>query len=106
MLGVDKSYTNFDDDIIIDINSVLMILCQLGLGPAEGFLIVNNGSTWDDFLGSSPNLLVLAKTYTYLKVKLMFDPPTSSAVIESINQQIKEYEWRLNIQAESGGITT
>lgn len=97
MLGIDEEYTHFDADIIMHINSVLMILTQLGVGPAEGFVIEDDTSTWVDFIPeANAAQLHAVKSYIYMKVKLIFDPPLSSAVIESMNRQISEFEWRLN----------
>lgn len=100
LLGISADYTNFDTDIIIHINSVFMVLHQLGVGPTEGFRIENENNIWSEFVDESDNLDAV-KTYVYLKVKLIFDPPLSSAVMESVKQTINELEWRLNIQAES-----
>lgn len=99
MLGLDEAYTAFDTDIIININSAFMILNQLGLGPAEGYSIHDANDLWSDFLGASPNLEAV-KTYIFLKVQLVFDPPTSSYVMESKTRTISELEWRLMVQAE------
>ena len=100
MLGIDASYTIFDQDIIMHINTVFMILNQLGVGPAEGFSIEDNKKIWKDYLNDDTKLESV-KSYIYLKVKLLFDPPLSTAVIEAIKQQINELEWRLNVEAES-----
>ena len=100
MLGIDASYTIFDQDIIMHINTVFMILNQLGVGPAEGFSIEDNKKIWKDYLNDDTKLESV-KSYIYLKVKLLFDPPLSTAVIETIKQQINELEWRLNVEAES-----
>ena len=101
MLGIDEAYTHFDADIIMHINSVLMILTQLGVGPEEGFVIEDDTSTWINFIPeANAAQLHAVKTYIYMKVKLMFDPPLSSAVIESMNRQIAEFEWRLNIAVD------
>ena len=99
LLGIEEDYECFDADIIMHINSVFMILTQLGIGPAEGFSIQDAENTWDEFVPSGSNLEAI-KTYMYLKVKLMFDPPTSSAVIDSINRIIGELEWRLNVSVD------
>ena len=100
LLGIEESYTVFDQDIITHINSVFMILSQLGVGPSGGFSITNDTETWTDYLGAdSPNLNSV-RSYVYLKVRLLFDPPTSSAAIESINKLIAEFEWRLNVQVD------
>lgn len=100
LLGITEDYTHFDADIIMHINSALMILTQLGVGPPEGFTISDDLAIWDDFLGEDNRQLELVKSYVYLKVKLLFDPPISSAAIDAIKFQISEYEWRLNVAAE------
>lgn len=102
MLGPEEEYTHFDPDIIMHINSVFSILTQLGVGPSEGFSISGSGETWEDYLSNdhNPNYFSMIKTYVYLKVKLIFDPPLSSAVIEAINRQISELEWRLTVAAD------
>lgn len=99
LLGIDEIYTQFDSDIIMHINSVFLNLTQLGVGPSEGFLIEDDTATWDDFIGDS-NQLQAVKSYVYLKVKLLFDPPLSSSVTESMNRMISELEWRLNVAVE------
>lgn len=97
LLGVPKDYTQFDDDIIMHINTVFMNLTQLGVGPEEGFYIEDDKAEWLDYIDTYETTeLNAVKTYIYLKVKLLFDPPLSSAVIESTNRMIAELEWRLN----------
>lgn len=101
LLGVPKEYEHFDADIIMHINSVFMILTQLGVGPAEGFTIMDEDATWDEFI-QDKKTIESVKSYMYLKVKLLFDSSTlSSSVIESYNRMIAEFEWRLNVAAES-----
>ena len=100
LLGITEEYENFDQDIIMHINSAFMILNQLGVGPKSGFSISDKSSTWDEFIPESSNLEAV-KTYVHLKVKLMFDPPLSSTVIEAIKSQINELEWRLNVSVDS-----
>lgn len=100
LLGITEEYDQFDPDIIMHINSVFMILTQLGVGPAEGFSIEDDTAVWTDFI-QDVKKLESVKTYIYLKVKLLFDPPLSSAVIDSTNRLINELEWRLNVAAES-----
>lgn len=100
LLGITAEYTHFDEDLIIHINSVFMILTQLGVGPSEGFTIEDDSAYWTDFI-EDPVKLQAVKSYVYLKVKLLFDPSLSSAVIEATNRMISEYEWRLNVEAES-----
>lgn len=103
MLGIAEEYTQFDTDLIMHINSVLMILTQIGVGPKEGFLIEDDTSVWIDFIPDATEVKIEAvKSYIYLKVKLLFDPPLSSAVIESTNKLISELEWRLNVAVDPG----
>lgn len=94
LLGIIPEDTIFDNDIIIHINSVFMILTQIGVGPSEGFSIKDKSSTWEQFIVDG-NKLQAIKSYMYLKVRLLFDPPLSSAVMSSIERQISELEWRL-----------
>lgn len=101
MLGITEDYEHFDADLIMHINSVFMILTQLGVGPSEGFSIEDDSAIWDDFISTGSNLEAV-KSYVYLKVKLLFDPPLSSAVMESMNRMISELEWRLNVSVDPG----
>lgn len=102
LLGIAEEYEHFDNDIIMHINSVFMILTQLGVGPSKGFVITDSSASWDDFLPEGGEKLQAVKTYMYMKVRLMFDPPTSSAVMESMNRIINELEWRLNVAVDPG----
>ena len=99
LLGIEEDYTHFDQDIIIYINSAFMGLHQLGVGPEEGFEITDATDEWDDFVSGRTDLGGI-KTYVYLKVRLIFDPPQAGYVITAIQDQIKELEWRLNVQVE------
>lgn len=100
LLGIAEEDTSFDQDIIMHINSVLMILTQVGVGPSDGFVIEDDGAVWSDFTKDHKKLIAI-KSYVYLKVRLLFDSTTlSSTVIESINRQIEELEWRLNFAVE------
>jgi hypothetical protein len=99
LLGISEEYEHFDKDLIMHINSVFLILNQLGIGPTQPFFIYDKEDTWNDFLGNYSDL-ELVKSYVYLKVKLLFDPPLSSAVIESTNRMISEFEWRLNVAVD------
>lgn len=94
LFGIAEECTDFDQDLIIHINSVLMILTQLGIGPPEGFTITDQTSVWEDFV---PNIhqVSAVKTFVHLKVRLIFDPPMSTAVLESMKEILKETEWRL-----------
>lgn len=99
LLGIEEEYTQFDADIIMHINTVFLNLTQLGVGPSEGFLLEDDTAIWEDFIGDSSQLQAV-KTYMYLKVKLLFDPPLSSSVTESMNRMIAELEWRLNVAVD------
>ena len=101
LLGIAADYNQFDTDIIIHINSVFSILKQLGVGPKNGFSISGEYDVWSDFIPKENTQLQDVITYVYLKVKLVFDPPLSASVIESMKQTISELEWRLNVEAES-----
>lgn len=102
MLGIEIDDDSFDTDIIFNINAAIMILTQLGIGNDSGFFISDESAVWSDLIGDSKRIEA-AKMYVYLKVRLSFDPPTSSAVLESINRQLDELAWRLSIQADTGG---
>lgn len=100
LLGLEEEQKDFDPDIIMYINSVFPTLNQLGVGPKEGFSITDELALWSEFIQDNKKLNDV-KTYIYLKVKLIFDPPLSSSVLASTERMIKECEWRLNITAES-----
>lgn len=100
LLGIVVSDTNFDTDVIININSAFTNLRQLGIGPKEGYRITGSDNVWTEFINND-EMLDSVKTYVYLKVKNVFDPPSSTSVLESFERQIKELEWRLNVSVES-----
>lgn len=100
VLNLAESDTSFDVDILMHINSVFSILNQLGIGPAEGFVVEGTEETWDIFDGLRPRYKHLIKTYIYLRVRLLFDPPGTSYALDSMQEQIKEMEWRLNVMRE------
>ena len=100
ILGIDASYTVWDLDIITHINAAFSILSQLGVGPPNGFMIEDDVTTWDEFT-SYGNTLSLSRTYVFLKVRLLFDPPTTSFLLGAMNDQMKEYEWRLSVLREA-----
>jgi hypothetical protein len=102
MLGLPEDHTDFDLDIIMHINSVLSTLNQLGVGPEVGFMIEDKTATWGTFLGSDPRLNNV-KTYVYLRVRMIFDPPNTGFTTEAMKQQIQELEWRMNVQHEATG---
>lgn len=99
ILGMPPDYDAFDTDLVIHINSVFGILAQLGVGPAGGFSISDNTTLWKAYLGDSKDL-EMVKSYMALKVRLVFDPPTIAAVMDAMKEQIREYEWRLNVQVD------
>lgn len=99
LLGISEDYTQFDNDLIMHINTVFLNLTQLGVGPEEGFSIQNENDAWSDFIDDNTQLQAV-KSYMYLKVKLLFDPPLSSSVIESMNRMIAELEFRLNVAVD------
>ena len=99
LLGIEETYTYFDTDIIIYINSAIMSLTQLGVGPSTGFVISDSSQTWTNFIGERTDIESI-KSYIYLKVRLIFDPPANAFVNESMIRQITELEWRLNVQSE------
>ena len=104
ILGIEEDYTDFDVDILMHINSVFATLNQLGIGPEQGFAIEDATPTWDAFLGTDARLNSV-KTYVYLKVRLLFDPPQNSYAIDALKQQAMELEWRINTYRESYGWT-
>ena len=100
MLGYEEDDTGYDDELIMHINSVLMDLAQMGVGPAEGFEIEDDESIWNDYIADMKKFSGV-KTYIFMRVKLIFDSATmSSALIESYNKQCDRFEWRLNHAAE------
>lgn len=101
LLGVAEDDTNFDTDIIIDINTELAELTQIGVGPSEGFVIEDKTALWTDFIPAKSKKLEFVKSYVHLNVKLVFDPPSSSAAIEAINRKIAKLEWRIQVEADT-----
>ena len=103
-LGIAADYTAFDQDILMHINSAFSTLNQLGIGPVDGFMIEDETAVWDDFLLSDLRLNSV-KTYVYLSVRLLFDPPPTSFTLSALTEQKKELEWRLNTYREEEGWT-
>lgn len=99
LLGITEECIDFDPDIVIHINTVLATLNQLGVGAKAGFAISDSSATWGDFMGGDARLN-LVKSYVHLKVRLLFDPPLQSSVMEAINNTIKELEWRISVVAD------
>jgi hypothetical protein len=98
-LGIEPDYDVFDPDITMHINSVFSTLHQLGIGPAAGYAITGPDDEWSAFLGNDP-LLNNVRTYVYLRVRLLFDPPATSFALDAFKQQAQELEWRINVQRE------
>ena len=103
LIGITEDYKYFDTDLIIHINSVFMILSQMGIGPDNGFSISDETTTWNDYLPEGNKNFEAVKTYMHLKTKIVFDPPQSSSTMEAMKQTISELEWRLNVEAEQKG---
>ena len=102
LIGLDEEYDAFDQDILIFINSILFELEQIGLKPKEGFALSDKTAVWLDYTDDERVLNAL-KPYIYLKTKLIFDPPTSSSVADSINKVADRFEWRIHMYTETGG---
>ena len=100
MLGIAEDYTHFDPELIMYINGELMHLNQIGVGSSGIFSISGSDATWEDYLGSDINQLQIVKPFIAGRVKLIFDPPQSSSAVQALNEQMKEYEWRLNVAVD------
>ena len=103
LLGPGVEDTHFDPDIVLHINSAFSTLTQLGVGPTQGFSIIGSSEKWEDFT-QDQRILSHVKPYIYLKTRLVFDPPTSPAVLEAFNKEISQLEWRLNERMDRGGL--
>lgn len=99
VLGIEPDYVAFDMDVMMHINSAFSTLNQLGLGPEEGYMVQESSDEWGDFLNDDMRLNSV-KTYVYLKVRILFDPPTTSFVLTAMQEQIKELEWRISTYRE------
>lgn len=98
MLGIIEEDESFDIDIIVHINTAFSTLTQLGVGPKEGFAIRDKTTLWTEFVDDIR--LENVRSYIYLKVRQVFDPPTNSAVLDAISRQISELEWRMNVTVD------
>lgn len=102
LLGISEDDTYFDKQLVMHINNAIFVLTQLGIGPKEGFIVRDDNTSWSDFVpNESPVRVEWIKTDVYFRVRLSFDPPSSQSLLQSINDQIKEYEHRLLIASES-----
>lgn len=99
VLGFEPEYKAFDTDILMHINSVFSTLNQLGVGPLQGFRIENSDSVWADYLLDDLNLNNV-KSYLYLRVRLLFDPPPHAFLLTAMESQIKELEWRIMVYVD------
>lgn len=99
LLGIAEEYTAFDADLIMHINSVFMVLNQLGVGPEKGFSIADATAAWSEYLGDNEQLEAV-KSYMALKVRMLFDPPQSSTTMEAAKNMLSELEWRLYIACD------
>lgn len=105
LLGIAEEYEHFDPDIIMHINTVFMTLNQLGVGPEKCYFIEDKLNTWTEFL-EDPTGLQMVKSYMGIKVRMLFDPPANSVVMEMMKQQANEMEFRLMLAVENGTITS
>lgn len=99
-LGIDAEYDVFDPDIIMHINSVLSVLNQIGVGPSTPFTVESDKETWEQFIAEDSSMLPLVRSYVYVAVRLLFDPPSTSFAIDALKKTSDEYEWRLMVHAE------
>lgn len=100
VVGLTEDDLSFDLDILMHTNSVFATLTQLGVGPDDGFEIENSTATWDDFLGSDKRYNFV-KSYVYLRVRILFDPPSTSFLGAAFKEQIDEYTYRISVLRES-----
>lgn len=103
IIGLPESDTSFDLDLVIHINTAFSILNQLGIGPADGFEIEDSTATWDDFV--TDKRMSSVKSYVFLRTRRLFDPPNTSFALESMDKQLTEFEWRLNVVREGDSWT-
>lgn len=98
-LGIPEDYDAFNLDITMHINTIFGILTQLGVGPEEGFMIEGDEEVWADFIGENINLNAV-RSYIYLRVRILFDPPQTSFLLDTLTRQYQELEWRLNVSVD------
>lgn len=99
ILGIAEEYTAFDQDILVHINTAFSVLHQMGIGPANGFMIEDEGSEWTEFIGND-YALNMVRSYVFLKVRMLFDPPTTSFLLDAMEKQVQEFEWRISTHRE------
>lgn len=101
MVGPHEDCADFDTDLIVYTNAALNVLAQLGVGPKNGFSITGTGEQWTDFLPDTDHRYELVKAFVMQKVRLLFDPPTSSAVLNAMTRAVDELEWRILVTVET-----
>lgn len=106
LLGIPSEDESFDTDIKVYINAITPNLAQMGIGPKNGYIVTTNTQTWSDYIDSTIINLEGVKQYIYLKVKLIFDPPTNSTTVQAINDSLKELEWRMMLAVETNNLET
>lgn len=104
LLGIDSDDDSFDVDVMTIINSTILSLAQMGIGPSNGFIVTSIENEWTDWIVTPTINLEGIKTYLYLKTKLIFDPPTNSTVIEAFNKSLSELEWRMMLAVETNNL--
>lgn len=104
LLGIDGDDDSFDVDVMTIINSTILSLAQMGIGPPNGFIVTSIENEWADWIVTPTINLEGIKTYLYLKTKLIFDPPTNSTVIEAFNKSLSELEWRMMLAVETNNL--
>ena len=102
VLGIPSEDNFFNDNLVLQINSIFSILRQIGCGPAEGYQITGPSNTWDEFLTNEPEKLQLVKSYLGMRVRQYFDPPTNSTVLQALDRQVSELEWRISTLCDPG----
>ena len=102
-LGIPETDNYFDDNLVIQINSIFSILRQLGCGPVEGYQIDGLSNSWDEFLQNEPEKLQVVKTYLAMRVRQIFDPPTTGTLMQALDRQVQEMEWRISTLCDPGG---
>ena len=102
VLGIPSEDNFFNDNLIIQINSIFSILRQIGCGPSAGYQITDSSNTWDEFLQNEPEKLQLVKTYLAMRVRQIFDPPANGTVSQALDRQVQEMEWRISTLCDPG----
>lgn len=104
LLGIDSEDDSFDIDVMTMINSTIPSLAQIGIGPSNGYIVTSADDKWTDWITTNDINLQGVKTYLYLKIKLIFDPPTNSTVVEAFNKNLNELEWRMMLAVETNNL--